>query len=111
MGHPQIYGVEARLHEPVELQRLLRGLQVCQQYTVPDEFLFPEVIETVQEWLAGTERADIYISTPGLLKNPVQETERMKSSTEIALRGALIQWLEYRRYVPAPAHLNQKSRV
>jgi hypothetical protein len=35
----------------------------------------------------------------------------MKTSAQIALRGALIQWLEYRRYVPAPAHLNQKSRV
>lgn len=76
-----------------------------------NKMLFPQVIETIEESLAGAEGADIYISTPGLLKNPVQETERMESSTQIALRGALIQWLENRRYVPAPAHLNQKSRV
>lgn len=75
------------------------------------EFLLPEVVETIQEGLTGREGADVYISTPGLLKNPVQETERMKSSAQIALRGTPIQWLENRRYVPAPAHLNQKSRV
>lgn len=111
MVHPQIYGIKARLHEPVKLHGFLRGLQVCQQDTVVYEFLLSQVEETIQESLTGTESADVYISTPGLLKNPVQETERMKSSTQIALRGALIQWLEYRRYVPAPAHLNQKSRV
>ena len=87
------------------MQRFPRGLQVSQQYAVTNEFLLTEVVETVQESLAGAEGADIYISTPGLLKNPVQETERMKTSAQIALRGALIQWLEYRRYVPAPAHL------
>ena len=75
------------------------------------QFLLPEVVEAIQECLAGTEGADINISTPGLLKNPVQETERMKSSTEIALGSALTERLEYRRYVPAPAHQNQISRV
>ena len=76
-----------------------------------DEYLFLEVIEAVQEGFAGAEGADIYISTPGLLKNPVQQAERMKSSTEIALGRAPTQRLQNRRYVPAPAHLNQKSRI
>ena len=75
------------------------------------EFLLSEIIETVQEGLASREGADVHISTPGLLKNPIQQTERMKPSTKIGLGRALIQWLEYRRYVPAPAHQNQKSLV
>ena len=109
--HAQIHRVETALHLTIEMQRLSRGLQVCQQNTMTNEMLFTEVVEAIQERFRGTEGADVHISTPGLLKNPVLETERMKSSTQIALRGALIQWLEYRRYVPAPAHLNQKSRI
>lgn len=50
-----------------------------------NEVFLSEVIETIQECFTGTEGADIYISTPGLLKDPVQETERMKSSAEVAL--------------------------
>ena len=83
--HPQIYGIKARLHETVKMQCFPRGLQVSQEYAVTNEFLLTEVVEAIQESLAGAEGADIYISTPGLLKNPVQETERMKSSAEIAL--------------------------
>lgn len=71
------------------------------------QFLFLEVVESIQERLTGAEGADVHISTPGLLKNPVQQAERMKSSTQIGLCCALIQWLEYRRYALAPAHLNQ----
>ena len=75
-----------------------------------NEMLFTEVVEAIQERLRGTEGADIHISTPGLLKNPVQQTERMKPSTEIGLGSTFIERLKDRRYVPAPAHPNQQSR-
>ena len=75
-----------------------------------NKMLFPQVIETIEESFAGTECAYVHISTPGLLKNPVQQTERMKPSTEIGLGGLFIQRLKNRPYVPPPAHLNQFFR-
>ena len=69
-----------------------------------DELLLPQVEESVQERLAGAEGADIHISAPGLLKNPAQQAERVKPSTEVGLGGTLIQWPQNRLYLPAPAH-------
>lgn len=77
MVHGQIHRIEAALHFTIEFHRLIRGLQVCQQYGMTDQPFFPQVIETTQESVRRRERRNIDVRTPGLLQDPVQQTERV----------------------------------
>ena len=87
--HGQIDRIKAALHLTIEFHRLIRSLQISQQYRVADQILFPEVIETPEERIRRRERRDINIRTPGLFQDPVQQTERVETFTQETLQRAL----------------------
>ncbi len=95
MVHRQIYVIEAVLHKTIQIDGLLRCLQVGDKHRMVDEPLAAEPVEARQESVRRRKRADVDIGRPGLLENPVKQTERMKSDAKVGLTRAILERLEY----------------
>lgn len=74
MVHAKENFVETALHESVQFYRLPCSLQVGNEYGTANQVLTLQAQETGQEGVGGRERADIYVSTSGLFKNPAKQT-------------------------------------
>lgn len=83
MVHGQIDGIKAILHKTIQIDGLLRCLQVGDKHRLVDKILALETIKAGKERIRRGESADIDVGTPGLPENPVKQTERMKSDAKI----------------------------
>ena len=90
--------IKTILHNSIQLHRLFGSLQVSHKRRVIYESSFPQAVESRQKSVRRRKSADIYISTPGLLQDPSEQTESMQPRAEIILCMINLQRLQYLIY-------------
>lgn len=86
--------VKAALHQLIELHRLTGSFKVSDERGLVNEVTPPQSEETAEESVRRGESGHVHVSTPGLLKDPPEQAERVQASTEMILRNGVTQRTE-----------------
>lgn len=104
MVHGQIHIIKTVLHQLIQPDCFFSRLQVSDKHRMINQSAPLQTQKSRQKSIRRRKRTDIYISTPGLLQDPSEQTESMKTFTKISLQRLIPEWYQKIRYLLSFLH-------